>query len=245
MNRRLSRAAEWLLDVIYPPRCPYCGQVIAAEEWTCGACSAEQWRISGPRCLRCGRNKKDCSCAARRPAKYYCGLAAPFYFGGEVRRAVYRMKREYGPVRTLSREMCAVCDTVYSGIAFDCITSVPMSAKKLRERGFNQAYELARNVSMHTGIPYRKLLVKQIETQVQHHLTAEERRANVLGAYDLHRGADVAGKRILLIDDVFTTGSTVTECAKILMFGGAESVHILCAAITLPVKTENRVDKRE
>lgn len=141
--------------------------------------------------------------------------------------------------------MCTVFDSTYTGIPFDWITSVPLSAQKRRERGFNQAQELARRISIHTGVPYRDLLAKRMETQVQHHLTAEERRANVLGAYELCPGAPVTGKRVLLVDDVFTTGSTVTECAKMIMFGGAESVHILCAAITLPVKKEYRVDKRE
>lgn len=231
----LAQAAEWLLEVIYPPRCPYCGRVIATGQRTCGTCSAARWRIVGPRCLRCGRNKKDCTCAAGRP-KYYQAIAAPFYFGGEIRSAVYRLKREYSPVRVLSEEMGETFDRVYAGVPFDWITGVPLSAGKRRERGFNQARELARRVSAHTGIPYRELLVKRTETLVQHHLTAEERRANVLGAYDLKPGISVAGRRILLVDDVFTTGSTVTECAKMLMFGGAESVHILCTAITLPVK---------
>lgn len=243
-NDRLTHAAEWLLDVIYPPRCPYCGQVLTTGERTCSTCSVARWRIPGPRCLRCGRNKKDCTCSSGHP-KYYQALAAPFYFGGEIRSAIYRLKREYSPVRGLSDEMCAIFDSTYAGVPFDWITSVPLSAQKRRERGFNQAQELARRISIHTGIPYRELLVKRMETQVQHHLTAEERRANVLGAYDLCPGAPVTGKRILLVDDVFTTGSTVTECAKMIMFGGAESVHILCAAITLPVKKEYRVDKSE
>lgn len=235
----MSRAAALALDVIYPPRCPYCGQVIETGAKTCGTCTPDRWRIDGPRCLRCGRNKNDCACTSRRSPKYYRAIAAPFYFGGEVRSAIYRMKQEYSPIRILSEEMCAVLDGVYGGISFDWITDVPMSGKKRRERGFNQAAELARSISAHTGVPYRELLVKRMETQVQHHLTAEERRANVLGAYDLRRNAPVAGKKILLVDDVYTTGSTVTECAKILMFGGASYVYILCAAITLPVKNGN------
>lgn len=244
MIDRLARAANWMMDVLYPPRCPYCGQVIGTGERTCGSCTVEEWRISGPRCIRCGRNKKDCTCG-RGNMKYYQAVAAPFYFDGKVRSAIYRLKWESGPARVLGEEMSASFERVYAGIPFDCITSVPLSRKRRRERGFNQARELARHVSACTKIPYRELLTKRTETQVQHHLTAEERRANVLGAYDLHPKASVQNQRILLIDDVFTTGSTVTECAKMLMFGGAEQVHVLCAAIVLPIKTEYRVDKSE
>ena len=120
---------------------------------------------------------------------------------------------------------------------------VPMSRKKRRSRGFNQSEELARQVAGRLEIPYRSLLDLEFEPQIQHSLTAEERRANVLGAYCVRRNAPVEGCRILLVDDVFTTGSTAVECAKVLMFSGAQSVHLLCAAITLPEKRNGRVDK--
>lgn len=237
------RLADTALDILYPPRCPYCGEVIATGERTCGECRVGDQRITDPRCSRCGRSRKDCTCTGNRPPKYYQGLTAPFYFYGAVRGAIYRLKRDPYPARVLGAEMYRSLTVAFEGQAWDWVTCVPMSRGKLRSRGFNQAQELARQVSRLSGIPYRALLRMEWEPEVQHSLAAEERRANVLGAYSLCRGAGVEGRRILLVDDVFTTGSTAAECAKILMFSGAQSVHLLCAAITLPGKGNDRVDK--
>ncbi len=245
MRKGLARVRDFLTDLIYPPRCPYCGRVIAQGERTCGSCTARRWRIADPRCTRCGRNKRDCTCPTGRPLKYYQGVAAPFYFGGEVRSAIYRLKRSCDPVRLMSEEMYRTFREVYGGLTFDRITCIPMSRRQRRSRGFNQSRELARALSRLSGIPFEELLTQRFQTRTQHRLTAEERRANVLGAYDVRRGADPEGMRILLVDDVFTTGSTAAECAKMLCFSGARSVHLLCAAITLPEKREYRVDKRE
>ena len=246
MGRRMAdwgRWAERALDILYPPRCPYCGEVIATGERTCGSCSAEDQRIREPRCIRCGRSRPDCTCSEKGPPKYYRGLTAPFYFEGAVCGAVYRLKRDPYPARVLGGEMARSLREAFAGMDWDWITCVPMSRKKRRSRGFNQSEELARQVAGRLEIPYRSLLDLEFEPQIQHSLTAEERRANVLGAYCVRRNAPVEGCRILLVDDVFTTGSTAVECAKVLMFSGAQSVHLLCAAITLPEKRNGRVDK--
>ena len=245
MYKEAARVRDFLIDLIYPPRCPYCGRVIALGERTCGTCTAEPWRIAAPRCGRCGRNRRECTCSSGHAPKYSQGVAAPFYFGGTVRSAVYRLKRRCDPVRLLSEEMYRSLRESYGDLEFDRITCIPMSRRARRARGFNQSRELAVALARLTGIRFEELLVKHFDTQVQHSLTAEERRANVLGAYDVRGGADPSGLRILLVDDVFTTGSTAIECAKMLCFSGAQSVHILCAAITLPEKREYRVDKRE
>ena len=112
----------------------------------------------------------------------------------------------------------------------DLITWVPLSRRRLRERGYDQARLLAQRVSLLSAIPAEATLEKIRETRVQSTLTEESvRRANVQGAYRVMPNVDVTGKRILLVDDVATSGATLSECAACLRLAGAESV----AALTL------------
>ena len=105
------------------------------------------------------------------------------------------------------------------------MTWVPVSKKRLRQRGYDQAELLARMACHLWDTKPERLLTKIVENPAQSTLTEPAaRRANVLGVYELVRGAEVCGKRILLIDDICTTGATLAECARVLQFAGAESV---------------------
>ena len=115
------------------------------------------------------------------------------------------------------------------GTGFDAVTWAPVSALRRFCRGYDQSQLLARTVGKELDIPVQRLLKKQRHTPAQSRLTTEERRANVLGAYRFAGKQSVAGKRILLIDDVFTTGATAEECARVLLTAGAKGVS--CAAV--------------
>ena len=113
----------------------------------------------------------------------------------------------------------------------EIIVPVPTDPARLRRRGYNQAELLARELAKLLDKPCLPLLEKTRETRPMHGLRPEERRANVLGAYRLCcEGKLVAGKRILLCDDILTTGSTLSECARMLKMDGAAGVFCLCAA---------------
>ena len=114
--------------------------------------------------------------------------------------------------------------------AYDIITWVPLSRKRLRERGYDQARLLAKATAKTLGMPLTPTLYKQRNTQPQSGTgDAAKRRANITGAYRMKKGADVTGKRVLLIDDIVTTGSTLLECARVLGKAGAEQV--VCATV--------------
>ena len=120
--------------------------------------------------------------------------------------------------------------------SFDLITWVPVSARRRRKRGYDQAELLARSVCAELG--YKPVcLLKQLRANpAQSGLRGEQRRANVLGAYGVCGKTDIHGKRILLIDDVFTTGATAEECARVLKTAGASSVH--CGAVAAAQKED-------
>ncbi len=113
----------------------------------------------------------------------------------------------------------------------DCLVPVPLHPTREAERGFNQSMLLARRVSRRWGIPVRpRALRRQRFTRPQTDLDADERRRNVRGAFALSRRAAVDGRHVLLIDDVFTTGATVSECARVLLDAGAATVGVLTVA---------------
>lgn len=108
---------------------------------------------------------------------------------------------------------------------------VPLHIRRLRERGFNQALLLVRELSKRTGIPYHERVLKKIkDTPVQSALKKRERGKNLKGVFEVRDGEAIKGKAIVLVDDVYTTGATVNECSRTLLRGGAERVAILTVA---------------
>jgi ComF family protein len=113
----------------------------------------------------------------------------------------------------------------------DLLVPVPLHVRRLRERGFNQAYLLARRWTRQTGIALDGLnLCRRRRTQPQTVLSRSDRQRNIRGAFALRHPQRIQGQRILLVDDVYTTGATVNECARVLMDGGAEFVDVLTLA---------------
>jgi ComF family protein len=110
---------------------------------------------------------------------------------------------------------------------FDLILPVPLHKQRLRERGFNQALLLVRELSRRTGIPYRmNVLQKKRPTLPQVHLSGAEREKGVRKSFDILSGEELEGKTILLVDDVYTTGATVNECSKVLLAAGAARIDV-------------------
>lgn len=117
---------------------------------------------------------------------------------------------------------------------FDLLIPVPLHPKRLRERGFNQALLLVKEVSRRTGIPYRKRVLRKVRPTIpQVNLSGAEREKAVRGSFHIVGKEEVEGKSILLVDDVYTTGATVNECSKVLLAAGAERVDVLTLAHAL------------
>lgn len=116
----------------------------------------------------------------------------------------------------------------------DMIVPVPLNAVKKAERGYNQSYYIAKGLSQVTGVPLKNNILKRVKfTDTQTALSVAERKSNMKGAFVLKRGAEVSGRTIIILDDVITSGSTVSECGKVLLDKGALKVYAVSAALAL------------
>lgn len=207
-----------LLDLLYPPKCPFCGRVLDRDErGLCSRCQAGlPWTAEGE---------------TEKAVEFCDACLSPLWYRDRVPDAVRRYKFEGGRNHAAAMgEWMAQCFAGRWNGPVDLVTWVPLSPKRLRDRGYDQARLLAERVGEVLALPVVPTLEKSRETGVQSRLEEESaRRANVRGAYRLLPGADVAGKRLVLVDDVVTTGATLSECAACLRRAGAGSV----AALTL------------
>ena len=202
-----------LLDLIYPPRCVFCRKLLTeGERDICAGCAATLPVTEGKRAEQTGEFFEKC--------------VSPLYYMGDVRESFcrYKFQGAEGYAGPYARWMAdCVRDHVEGG--FDLITWAPLSRKHLRKRGYDQAKLLACRMAKELGREAAPLLRKPRDVKTQSGLGgAEERKANVLGAYEPLSGAEVAGKRVLLVDDIITTGATLSECARVLRTAGAASV---------------------
>lgn len=220
--------------VMWPQRCIFCGDVMFENpENTCESCKENLPYVEGNICFNCGREKKECTCNSS--VKYYDKVIAPFYYEKDVRRCIHSIKFKYHDeyIKPLSEHMYKTFLQRYADEEFDFITYVPLYKKDLKSRSFNQSEILAKCLSEKTGIPVRKDLIKKIyPTKKQSKSDMIERYGNVLGVFDIDRDEDLTGMRVLLVDDIETTGATLSECGKMLFLAGAQKVCCISAAVT-------------
>ncbi|MBC8535468.1 ComF family protein [Feifania hominis] len=221
-----------LLDALYPRRCPFCG-TLTGREGPCENCERELTLIALPRCHLCGCAADECSCEPPRPE--YNAVVAPFYYENAVKRGIYRLKFR-GAKRAaepFSAYMADCYEREFAGLGLDFAVAVPLTKRGRRLRGYNQAQQLARGLCRRIGLPFAEgVLVKLKDNPPQHRVKRRERVSNVYGVFAVSPKAQVEGKNILLVDDVKTTGATLSECAKMLKIAGAKSVFCVTLAVT-------------
>ena len=207
-----------LLDLFFPPKCPFCGKVLD-HAGICPACEkALPWTEEG---------------AGLRELPGGLQCAAPLWYEGKVREGLLRFKFQgaraaAGPLG----ELVARCAAERFSGAFDVVTWVPVSRRRLRSRGYDQARLLAESACRLWEVRPEQLLQKITDNPAQSGLTEEAaRRANVLGVYEAAEPERIQGDRILLVDDICTTGATLAECARTLRNAGAADVMCVCAAL--------------
>ena len=229
-----------LLDMIYPRRCLACG--ISAPDpfrYLCWDCWSDASRIGAPFCELCGdpvagrvEHGFVCyACSARKPA--FDRARSAVRYDGAVGEALRQLKYEKALwlAPDLARLLRTCVSAEYPECSFDVIVPVPLHHVRRRERGYNQSAVLAAELGRLLGRPVQGRLVRRIRpTATQTNLTARERLSNVKGAFQ-HKGTErLVDRRVLLVDDVMTTGATVNACAEGLKRGGAASVHVVTAA---------------
>jgi len=208
-----------LLNLLFPPRCVFCREFLG------------KYKVRGI-CPDCSNTLPFCEGVdARQAGEFFSVCVSPLYYVDMVRESHHRYKfqgskwyaRTYAP-------LVAQCITEHYAGRYDLITWVPLSRKRRRKRGYDQAELLARSIGTAFGTEAVGTMQKVRDTAPLSSLGGrDERKANIAKAYAPLDEATIVGKRILLIDDIVTTGSSLSECARCLLMAGAEEV--LCATL--------------
>ena len=211
------KVVDWLLDLIYPPRCAFCRRLLdRREKGVCRFCRPKLPYVPADSQVQHFRNVDKC--------------LSPLYYHGSVKDSLHRYK--FGGATAYAdiySEFIVKCIDE-NQISCDSITWVPLSRRRLRKRGYDQAELLAKLIAKHLGQRPVRLLKKLRDTPPQSQTgSAEKRRANIAGAYACLRPERVQGKRILLVDAIVTPGATLSEAAKVLKKAGAKEV--ICATL--------------
>ncbi len=238
----IAKAAEPLRAVsslLYPANCEVCGDCLARDAYLCDACQDKAPRIVPPFCEKCsepfaGAISEAFTCAncAHRALDFDSAVSA-YRSRGVVRVVILRFK--YGREVHLRHAigawlLAAVNDSRLRHRSFDAIVPVPLHPARRRERGFNQAELLAKIVSAKMRVPLLAALERTRYTTTQTAFDRTERMENLRDAFRLRENFAVRDCRVLLVDDVLTTGSTLSECARVLREAGARSLHAVTAA---------------
>jgi ComF family protein len=238
-----GRLFDGLLNLIYPEVCFICSAPVARHR-DCGVCSrcwdkAVALKIAPPRCSSCGlplHNFEDESdhlcgnCILQMPP--YSGARSFGYYTAELSRIVQQLKfhGRQNLIGLLGPLLTAVFFESWDREDFDLIVPVPLHPGRKRERGYNQSELLARFLARQIAVPFQRALHRVRATLPQVGLTDTERRENVRKAFRVARPQQISSKRILLIDDVMTTGATVASAAQTLLEDGALRVSVLTVA---------------
>src|SRR5436853_3537577 len=228
-----------IASLLYPPACTICSAPVESGEYLCAECESKVTRIVPPFCAKCsepfdGAITTEFACANCAHRNLYFEAAVSAYRArGIVRHVILNFK--YGKqihLRHLVARwlVAALDDERIRERRFDAIVPVPLHPAKQRERGFNQAALLAEWLSPHLALPLRPVLQRVRFTTTQTAFDRSDLMQNLRNAFRLRKNADVRKSRVLLIDDVLTTGSTLSECARVLKEAGAQSVYTATAA---------------
>ncbi len=231
------------LDVIFPPLCHVCREFIpdAGELHICTACRERMPPIRAPLCVVCGipfmgagQDHICGSCSKTHPSFDLARAALGYEGPGRDLIHAFKYRNKTHLRRPLGLLMIQELPEFILAGRHDLIMPVPLHRKKLSSRGFNQALLLGEILSQRFRIALDRHNLRRIRwTEPQVNLSAVDRRTNVKGAFAIHDPALVNGRRVLLVDDVLTTGSTVEECAKVLKAAGAAGVSVITVARAL------------
>lgn len=218
----MSNLFKNMLNYIYPPRCPFCGEIMH-ENTVCDDCASQV-----------GKDPIEVETVLQLlPTTFVDKFYACSLYERDVRDAILRMKFEnvHSSAAVFGKYMAAaIPPNLENGI----IIPVPQSTRRAKQQE-NTALLLAQSISAETGMPlHTNNLYKQTETKLQHSLNKAERATNLIGAFTVQNGTQIAGKTVFLCDDIVTTGATLQECAKVLKENGAKQVFGICFATTPP-----------
>ena len=246
----MTKGANTILRLLFPETCPFCGEIVPSErvltisvkgtktrsDRICPSCRKKLVYIGEPRCMRCGKpvpdeTKEYCADCENNTHEYTRGLALWIYddlTANAIYRFKYHNKRYYGDV--FAREMADRFRENVRRWKIDKIFYVPTGKKKMRARGYNHAELLAVRLGRILSLPVDHRLVRLRDTDPQKKMTAQERKRNLMDAF-AYKGKGTLSGNVLVIDDIYTTGSTIDGVAKVLKCAGAAKVYFLTISV--------------
>lgn len=224
-------------DLLFPRRCPVCGGVAMPKgRLICPACLKQLSFVSSPACMKCGkeigsRDQEYCTDCIRRKKSFERGFALLNYdsrAAASMAAVKYHNKREY--LDFYARAAALRFEKQFRQAGIQVIVPVPVHASRLKTRGFNQAAVLAERLSTELEIPWEELLIRVKKTDPQKSLGSAERLKNLRGAFEAEQKAG-KWERVLLVDDIYTTGSTAEICSRALLKTGVKQVFVFAVCI--------------
>jgi len=240
----IAEVLRHITDVIFPPQCISCAAILQpiTQKVFCSTCREKIKFLTGSLCPICGITFPDSpsashlcgNCLENKP--YFSYARAVAGYESIILNAIHQFK--YGRDLSIGALLASLmADFSFPDLEFgdySLIIPVPLHIKKLRKRGFNQSIILADALRKKWQIPVNFSLLKRSKfTLTQTGLNKKERERNIKGAFEVTDKTKIAGRNIILIDDVYTTGATLNECAKVLIKAGAQKVAVLTLARVL------------
>lgn len=232
---------EEVINMIYPRRCPLCGEIIKrTQRLACDTCYEELEYIEEPRCKCCSKAVEQeeteyCYDCSRKEFYFESGIAL-WNYSSRMKESLamfkYHNRKEYGEF--YGEEFAKVYGDVLVDLEPDALIPVPIHWTRYIERGYNQAAVIANQIGNRLHIPVvEDLLIRTKKTMAQKQLDNRERERNLQGAFAVSKKWEKAEhnlKRVVIIDDIYTTGSTINRCAKVLMQEGIQEIYfgVLC-----------------
>ncbi|PKM94909.1 MAG: amidophosphoribosyltransferase [Firmicutes bacterium HGW-Firmicutes-1] len=239
MEGVVRKAMNKAISIVYPKRCLFCDEVLSFGEKKpiCAECKPDATWVTGDICKKCGKplecHRLDLCYDCSRKVKYYNEGRGMWVYEDSVKKAIHKYK--YGNRKGYGKAFAEELYQFYVNNIhwdIDCITSVPLHPAKLKERSFNQSALIADILGERLDIGVDNYLLSRTKNTIpQKDLTDSERILNVMDAFSINILSSSTGKNILIVDDIYTTGSTINSCAKILKTYGAYKVYFLTVAI--------------
>jgi ComF family protein len=243
LRKTVNNFIDTTLALFFPQACAVCKGSVEnrAEGVACARCWSDTELLTRDQalCGKCGEflekapasiSTAGSQCGRCRDAAYdavrTCGI-----YDKALRASVLNLKRLPHVSVRISELMCELTNAAPLNVA-TLIVAVPLHPKRLRERGFNQAAILAADLSRRSGLPYFEEVLNRKKHSERHRagMDAQMRHESVKGVFEVRKPRLIAGTNVLLVDDVFTTGATVSECARVMKLAGAETVYVLTLA---------------
>lgn len=236
VNFKLRKVVKYMVDIVFPPQCAICGNTIEKQGGICANCFAKMHFITSPFCNICGKpfnaiTEKWQICPSCLGKKEFDKARFALIYDESSKPLILSFKHADKTHITslLAKLMANAGEDILKDA--DMLIPVPLSWQRLLRRRYNQSALLAKELSKLTKVPFCfDVLKRKRNTKSQGDFNAKERYKNVKGAFTIHHKEKIQNKTLVIIDDVFTTGATVQECAKVLRKNGAGKIYVLALA---------------